>query len=342
MQAHGPNFTRPPPDLINGEEEYKIERIIAHRHFGRSKRLQYLIKWKGYPKSDNTWEPADQVHAPELIKHYKSAAHHQSAAKSAHQSATLPAGIRTLQLAPQSCIKCPMIFPASLSNASQKTSLSKNSPHSNIPNTTSTPPNPAHIAYSTSATSSTHPTYQYITGIVNSPTAPFITATRACQISLAMTPQNPPAPPSMADLLPLLLSIHLLKSSPQCSQGSLPRVPDTLDSLLLLPMLQDPQDPQLPPTISLPSDKCPPAQSAAPLPATTSQPTPTGPLSMDWLSLQKRGPIASPKIWLPKKWSSRRNWMTMTKPSSSWRPISSGISKCSPNPLMGTSKTVIF
>jgi Chromo (CHRromatin Organisation MOdifier) domain len=32
--------------------------------------LQYLIKWKGYPESDNTWENADQVHAPELIKLY--------------------------------------------------------------------------------------------------------------------------------------------------------------------------------------------------------------------------------------------------------------------------------
>src|SRR6266404_2615087 len=70
--AHGPNFTRPPPDLIDGEEEYEVEQIVAHRQFGRSKRLQYLIKWKGYPESDNTWEPADQVHAPELIKHYQS------------------------------------------------------------------------------------------------------------------------------------------------------------------------------------------------------------------------------------------------------------------------------
>ena len=99
-QAHSPNFTRPPPDLVDGEEEYKVERIVTHRHFGRSKRLQYLIKWKGYPESDNTWELADQVHAPELIKHYQSTAHHQSAAKSAHQSATTPTGIKTLRSIP--------------------------------------------------------------------------------------------------------------------------------------------------------------------------------------------------------------------------------------------------
>jgi len=81
--AHGPNFTRPPPDLIEGEEEYKVERIVAHRMFGRSKHLQYLVKWKGYPESDNSWEPADQVHAPNLIKHYHSAAKDQSAIHSA-------------------------------------------------------------------------------------------------------------------------------------------------------------------------------------------------------------------------------------------------------------------
>jgi RNase H-like domain found in reverse transcriptase/Reverse transcriptase (RNA-dependent DNA polymerase)/Integrase zinc binding domain/Chromo (CHRromatin Organisation MOdifier) domain len=68
--SHGPNFTRPPPDLIDGEEEYEVEQIRSHRTWGRSKTLQYLIKWAGYPESDNTWENADQIRAPELIKLY--------------------------------------------------------------------------------------------------------------------------------------------------------------------------------------------------------------------------------------------------------------------------------
>jgi RNase H-like domain found in reverse transcriptase/Reverse transcriptase (RNA-dependent DNA polymerase)/Integrase zinc binding domain/Chromo (CHRromatin Organisation MOdifier) domain len=67
---HGVNFTRPPPDLVQGGEEYEVESISAHRHYGRGKQLQYLIKWKGYPEADNTWEPAGQVFAPELIKRY--------------------------------------------------------------------------------------------------------------------------------------------------------------------------------------------------------------------------------------------------------------------------------
>ena len=69
---HGPNFSQPPLDLIDGEEEFEAEKIKAHRNFGRSRCLQYLIKWKGYPESDNTWESATNVHAPELVK-----AHHK-------------------------------------------------------------------------------------------------------------------------------------------------------------------------------------------------------------------------------------------------------------------------
>jgi hypothetical protein len=54
--AHGPNFSRPPPELIDGEEEYQVERILEHRYHGHAKVLQYLIKWANYPEADNTWE----------------------------------------------------------------------------------------------------------------------------------------------------------------------------------------------------------------------------------------------------------------------------------------------
>src|SRR5579863_3257894 len=68
--SHGPNYSRPPPDLIAGEAEYEVEQIRSHRCHGRQKQLQYLLKWKGYPESDNTWEPVDQVHASDLVKAY--------------------------------------------------------------------------------------------------------------------------------------------------------------------------------------------------------------------------------------------------------------------------------
>src|ERR1700691_1495645 len=69
--AHGPNFSRPPPDVIGGEEEYAVEKIISHRAKGRSKRVEYLIKWEGYPHSDNTWEPTENIHAPDLLNAYR-------------------------------------------------------------------------------------------------------------------------------------------------------------------------------------------------------------------------------------------------------------------------------
>ena len=69
--SYGPNFSRPPPDLIGREEEYEVESIRSHRYFGKNKRLQFLIRWKGYAPSDDTWEPADSVHAPDLVKEYK-------------------------------------------------------------------------------------------------------------------------------------------------------------------------------------------------------------------------------------------------------------------------------
>jgi len=68
--AYGPNFIKPPPDLIDGEEEYEVEAVLNHRMFGRQRQVQYLIKWKGYPHSDNMWEPSGNIHADDLIGAY--------------------------------------------------------------------------------------------------------------------------------------------------------------------------------------------------------------------------------------------------------------------------------
>ena len=68
--AHGPNYSQPPPDLINDEEQYEVEQIRSHQHHRHSRMLQYLIKWQGYPESGNTWEPADQVYVPDLLWEY--------------------------------------------------------------------------------------------------------------------------------------------------------------------------------------------------------------------------------------------------------------------------------
>ena len=70
-ELHGPNFTRPPPDLIDGEEEYEIEEVLQSRRHGRGRKIQYLVKWKGYPNSENQWVNWDDLHADEALADFK-------------------------------------------------------------------------------------------------------------------------------------------------------------------------------------------------------------------------------------------------------------------------------
>ena len=67
--AYGPAYSQPPPELIDGQEEYEIEAIIADRTHRRQK--QFLVKWLGYPESENSWVNAKNLHAPEILAEYR-------------------------------------------------------------------------------------------------------------------------------------------------------------------------------------------------------------------------------------------------------------------------------
>jgi hypothetical protein len=70
-ELHGPNETRPPPDLVQGNKEYKIETIVSHR-LHKNRETMYLIKWKGYHSSENLWiTESDLINAEEELNDYK-------------------------------------------------------------------------------------------------------------------------------------------------------------------------------------------------------------------------------------------------------------------------------
>src|SRR6266576_1412346 len=71
MTTHGPNYHEPPPDVINGEKEWEVKEIMGSRHYGRWKKLQYLIRWEGYSAAHDSWELAEGLHAPDLVRDFE-------------------------------------------------------------------------------------------------------------------------------------------------------------------------------------------------------------------------------------------------------------------------------
>jgi hypothetical protein len=70
--THGANYQCPPPNLVDGVEEYKVEKVLDSCRHGRGRKLQYLIAWKGYPDSDNQWVNWDNAEgAEEAIREFK-------------------------------------------------------------------------------------------------------------------------------------------------------------------------------------------------------------------------------------------------------------------------------
>ena len=75
-EFHGPNYARPPPDLMGEEVQYEVEQVLDERNYGCWKKKQYLVKWKGYPDSDNQWLDAkDMENAQELIAEFNDSNH---------------------------------------------------------------------------------------------------------------------------------------------------------------------------------------------------------------------------------------------------------------------------
>ena len=73
------SIARPEPEYVNedGEELWEVEQIVNKRLVklkGSRRRVEYLVKWKGYSDYEMTWEPATKLmqNAKESVEAYES------------------------------------------------------------------------------------------------------------------------------------------------------------------------------------------------------------------------------------------------------------------------------
>lgn len=52
-----------------GTIEFYVERIEDKRI--KNGKIEYYLKWKGYPRSENTWEPIDNLNCSDLVAAYE-------------------------------------------------------------------------------------------------------------------------------------------------------------------------------------------------------------------------------------------------------------------------------
>ena len=67
-REHRTNFTEPPPDLIDRQPEWEVEKVLGSRR--RRNQLQYLIRWKGFSEAHDSWEPSTHINADQLIEDF--------------------------------------------------------------------------------------------------------------------------------------------------------------------------------------------------------------------------------------------------------------------------------
>ena len=68
----GQKVPPPPPIQVKGRKEWEVEQILQHREVGKNKKIQYLVRWKGYDRGEDTWEPEENLmNSKKLLQEYQ-------------------------------------------------------------------------------------------------------------------------------------------------------------------------------------------------------------------------------------------------------------------------------
>ncbi|GBG91988.1 hypothetical protein CBR_g54083 [Chara braunii] len=68
----GRPYESPPPIMVDGHEEFVVSDIVSRRVTDDTPpRIEYLVRWKGYPDEEASWEPLEHLqHARMLVRTY--------------------------------------------------------------------------------------------------------------------------------------------------------------------------------------------------------------------------------------------------------------------------------
>jgi transposase InsO family protein len=63
--------SEPAPSLIDGNEEYEVAAILDFKTTHRGKKFKFLVRWRGFGREHDTWEPASSLtHCMDTFNHF--------------------------------------------------------------------------------------------------------------------------------------------------------------------------------------------------------------------------------------------------------------------------------